>query len=110
MGADDPFASEVLAPEVDADEHMSADAEDQSDQVVDKRDAVRELSDLFRQSEVDSSTPTFLVPDASKDQQQEEAEDAGEFPAEPENKHRVEDDEEITRGLISRLIDGVKGL
>ncbi|HEX2239903.1 MAG TPA: hypothetical protein VHJ82_01990 [Actinomycetota bacterium] len=28
----------------------------------------------------------------------------------PQEKHRVEDDEAVNRGLINRLIDGVKGL
>jgi hypothetical protein len=46
-----------------------------------------------------------MVPPLEK---KEEVEEEPEH--EPENKKRVEDDEEITRGLISRLIDGVKGL
>ena len=135
VGGTDPFVSEILAPletsdeaeeepfaEIDQsfepvadaaatnghdphDEHdresgragESADAET-FEHTVDKSAAVRELSDLFKQTEVDNR-PTFLVPEA------------GTEPEVPdESRHRVEDDEEITRGLISRLIDGVKGL
>jgi hypothetical protein len=69
---------------------------------VDKSAAVRELSNLFKQTEVDSS-PTFMVPPIDRGSDDETVD-------EPETKKRVEDDEEITRGLISRLIDGVKGL
>ena len=90
----------------------SGGGESNSGQSVDKRAAVQELSELFRQSEVDSS-PTFLVPDLpprkEEEQQAEEEAEVYEAPV-PEDRHRVEDDEEITRGLISRLIDGVKGL
>ena len=124
-GADaDPFVSEILGPEKT--EEASAVAEDLHDQLlnatateapdpqgyqgtetVDKRAAVQELSELFKQSEVENR-PTFLVPSATT-QPEEQEEDFIAGP-EPESRHRVEDDEEITRGLISRLIDGVKGL
>lgn len=125
----DPFASEILSPEetsVPLDILPSADATSEADvseldqpiasvtdipvtaepddvPSVDKSAAVRELSNLFKQNtEVDSS-PTFLVPPL-ENKVEEATGDA------PEAKKRVEDDEEITRGLISRLIDGVKGL
>jgi hypothetical protein len=124
VGGTDPFVDEILAPlddpeeadpapvaEIDVpnDSEPVAEAEvDPSEnghhheQVVDKRDAVRELSDLFKQTEVDSR-PTFIVPENEKNDGESEPEHEG-------PRHRVEDDEEITRGLISRLIDGVKGL
>ena len=69
-----------------------------SEPSVDKRAAVQELSELFRQTEVDTN-PTFMIPDAEENGEKE-----------PSERHRIEDDEAITRGLISRLIDGVKGL
>ncbi|MBW3594943.1 MAG: DUF4388 domain-containing protein [Actinobacteria bacterium] len=120
----DPFGSEILgrdatAPEVtpvaeDLDDAFPTPTNGDSsgvykgdDEAVDKRAAVQELSDLFRQSEVEN-TPTFLVPRMSSEEVEDEEDDF--LAAEPETKHRVEDDEEITRGLISRLIDGVKGL
>ena len=127
VGGTDPFASEILAPLDTSDEaddeplaeidtfEPTADASSNGQQphedsqndddpepferTVDKSAAVRELSDLFKQTEVDSR-PTFMVPETGKE---------SEVPDE-ESRHRVEDDEEITRGLISRLIDGVKGL
>jgi hypothetical protein len=125
---EDPFASEILSPESASDpfgEMPSAPEESEqtastyedfapatdipvtaepqaNEPTVDKSAAVRELSNLFKQTEVDSSTPTFMVPPANRNEE--------EAVEEPETKKRVEDDEEITRGLISRLIDGVKGL
>lgn len=80
----DPLIDEILTPEVDG-------------VAVDKSTAVRELSNLFKQSEETDESQAFFGVDV-----------AGE--AAPVPRHRVEDDEEITRGLISRLIDGVKGL
>ena len=123
-GADaDPFVSEILGPETTDEATVAEDLDEQlpnepvieapapgghqgSGETVDKRAAVQELSELFKQSEVENR-PTFLVP--SSVQNPEEEEDLLSTP-EPESRHRVEDDEEITRGLISRLIDGVKGL
>ena len=122
----DPFAEEILAPQGTSDQFdpsPSVEADTEPSEVseldqqlasvtdipvtsepegpsVDKSAAVRELSNLFKQTEVDSN-PTFLVPPLEKKE---------EPAAPPEDKKRVEDDEEITRGLISRLIDGVKGL
>ncbi|HET7481468.1 MAG TPA: DUF4388 domain-containing protein [Actinomycetota bacterium] len=99
----DRQAAEFLgtADEVETDIPVSA---RDSDPIADKTAAVRELSNLFKQSEVDNR-PTFLVPPLEKKHEDEEEEEM-----EPEEPRRVEDDEEITRGLISRLIDGVKGL
>lgn len=102
VGGTDPFVSEILAPleaSDEAEEEPLAEIDRSFEGTVDKSAAVRELSDLFKQTEVDSS-PSFIVPETGK---------GPEVPDE-ETRHRVEDDEEITRGLISRLIDGVKGL
>lgn len=145
VAAEDPFASEILAPEASSDDDSELspfvevtsepaselspfvevssepaageiDVEtvsdtagySGSDRTVDKRAAVQELSDLFRQSEVENN-PTFLVPPVEPREEEEPEAVLDDLP-DPENKHRVEDDEEITRGLITRLIDGVKGL
>ncbi|MDQ3941049.1 MAG: DUF4388 domain-containing protein [Actinomycetota bacterium] len=79
-------------------------AEPTSDDVaVDKSAAVRELSNLFRQTEVEPGSTYSAPPPVAQESPDAE-------PAPPEERKRVEDDEEITRGLISRLIDGVKGL
>lgn len=128
----DPFVSEILGPESTAEQsepvaedpqesfrqstqdevgvaeaEPEAEPEPEPEQYVDKRAAVQELSDLFKQSEVEN-TPSFLVPQVTLDSEEEDEDDF--LAAEPEVKRRVEDDEDITRGLISRLIDGVKGL
>ena len=108
VSSEDPFASEVLAPETPAEETEPDAGYSGTEEVVDKRAAVRELSDLFRQSEVENN-PSFLIPEEPQ-REEEDVQDPVDMAAEPESKHRVEDDEEITRGLISRLIDGVKGL
>lgn len=75
------------------------------DTVVDRLAAVKELADLFERSDGDapSGPPYPAEIEAQRRQEEEEA-------RVPDTRHRVEDDEEITRGLISRLIDGVKGL
>ena len=110
---DEPFTTEVTAELLE--ESFAATADEVDIPVVsaatgpapsvDKRAAVQELSELFRQTEVDNN-PTFMVPELKVDDEEQE----GLEMKEPEDKHRVEDDEAITRGLISRLIDGVKGL
>ena len=126
VGVTDPFVDEILAPlenpeeddpepvaEIDEHEVAASGIEDESgvesviagdatEHVVDKRAAVRELSDLFKQTEVDNR-PTFIVPEVATSAESDDEPEEG-------PRHRVEDDEEITRGLISRLIDGVKGL
>jgi hypothetical protein len=65
---------------------------------VDRSAAVRELAGLF--SEVGDAAPPSRTRRAA----------ASDGDAETDNRKRVEDDEQVTRGLISRLIDGVKGL
>ena len=105
-----------IAPEEVSDIPISAEAEDNSLPTVDRLAAVRELADLFDQTEADGTTP-------KPEPEQSEESEHPEHPEQPElveavartstngdGRRRVEDDEEITRGLISRLIDGVKGL
>jgi hypothetical protein len=69
--------------------------------VVDRLAAVKELADLFG-ADSDEVGPPY-TPEL-------EAQREAEAAHVPDTRRRVEDDEEITRGLISRLIDGVKGL
>ena len=96
-------ALEVLDEGSDVDPEPGLDP-DREPAKVDKFAAVRELSDLFNQSEADASIPSFAPREVEREP---EVVDEVEPPSTP---HRVEDDEEITRSLISRLIDGVKGL
>jgi hypothetical protein len=104
---------------------------------VDRIAAVRELAGLFKESGEDAPfqpPPAAPVEDVAEPEQQaeepipaaEEAQPVEEPVAEeqipepvtvPDNgsddadgRKRVEDDDQVTRSLISRLIDGVKGL
>ena len=61
----------------------------------------RELSGLFREDRPDYRP---LIPGES------EGAAPPRPPQAPPVRKRVEDDEQVTKGLISRLIDGVKGL
>lgn len=70
--------------------------------VVDRLAAVKELADLFDQPQDDAVGTPYPAELAAR--KLEAAAVAG------DGRRRVEDDEAITRGLISRLIDGVKGL
>ena len=65
---------------------------------VDRIAAVRELAGLFSEGEEEEGSRSRTRAAAP------EGEGA------PDTRKRVEDDEQVTRGLISRLIDGVKGL
>lgn len=65
---------------------------------VDRIAAVRELAGLFSEGDEEEA------PNRSRRASAPEGEAA------PDSRKRVEDDEQVTRGLISRLIDGVKGL
>jgi len=62
---------------------------------VDRAAVVRELAGLFD----DDERPQRPAPTRDR-----------EGADEPDERKRVEDDDQVTRGLISRLIDGVKGL
>ena len=65
---------------------------------VDRASVVRELAGLF--SDEDRPRPRQAAP-TGKPAAESEEEDL---------RKRVEDDDQVTKGLISRLIDGVKGL
>jgi hypothetical protein len=85
-----------------AEEPAEPTAEESLQLEIDKAEMARELSGLFR-----DDRPAYrpLIPG--------ESEEDGKPPAPPKAppvRKRVEDDEQVTKGLISRLIDGVKGL
>jgi hypothetical protein len=63
---------------------------------VDRAAAVRELAGLFSDEERPRA-PRPVAPTASDGAPQDD-------------RKRVEDDDQVTKGIISRLIDGVKGL
>jgi len=65
---------------------------------VDRAAVVRELAGLF--SDEEKPKPR-AVPSGSGDQK---------APPAPPQKRRVEDDDDVDRGVITRMIDGVKGL
>ena len=63
---------------------------------VDRAAVVRELAGLFSDDERPMARPSAPSPAASS--------------GETDERKRVEDDDQVTKGIISRLIDGVKGL
>ena len=63
---------------------------------VDRAAVVRELAGLFSDEERPMARPSAPRPAAST--------------GEADERKRVEDDDQVTKGIISRLIDGVKGL
>ena len=64
---------------------------------VDRAAVVRELAGLFGDEERPRARPSMTPPADSSGGSQDE-------------RKRVEDDDQVTKGIISRLIDGVKGL
>ena len=68
---------------------------------VDRAAVVRELAGLFG----DEERPRSRVSSLARPGEQEAPE-----AADGDQRKRVEDDDQVNRGLISRLIDGVKGL
>ncbi|HYO61079.1 MAG TPA: DUF4388 domain-containing protein [Actinomycetota bacterium] len=99
----DPFLAELamepadafgLVPPAPAEAH-EAPAEAHEAPAVDRSTAARELAGLF-----DDVDPMQALGGMAFDGP----------PAPPKTPRRVEDDDQVTRGLISRLIDGVKGL
>lgn len=89
-------AAPVAAPEP---ESRPAAQEAASEGTVDRASVVRELAGLFS-----DDVPRVRPAPAPKAANPETPE------AEPDGRKRVEDDDQVNRGLISRLIDGVKGL
>ena len=63
---------------------------------VDRAAVVRELADLFSDEERPRARPSAPRPTTASGEEDE--------------RKRVEDDDQVTKGIISRLIDGVKGL
>lgn len=77
--------------------------------VVDRLAAVKELADLFEKTDEGAAGPPYPAELAAQRERVAAAVN-GDGSVNGDGRRRVEDDEEITRGLISRLIDGVKGL
>jgi hypothetical protein len=88
-------APEAPAPAASAPE-APASSDPESPQ-VDRAAVVRELAGLFS----DEDRPRSRTAPAATEKSGEE---------EADQRKRVEDDDQVTKGLISRLIDGVKGL
>lgn len=93
---DDPFLSELdVEPISPFDDVPVAPVEAHEAPAVDRSTAARELAGLFEDFETPAGMQRMNVNGP---------------PAPPRVPRRVEDDDQVTRGLISRLIDGVKGL
>jgi hypothetical protein len=89
-------------PAVDQEEPPAADpASDPATAKVDRAAVVRELAGLFNDDEM---RPHPTRSSKSGD------DDSGDESPSPVAKRRVEDDDEINKGLIGRFIDGVKGM
>lgn len=86
----DPFLAELDAPDEAAWSVELPPAPEEAP-AVDRSTAARELAGLFDAADAPDGFGGPMVPA-------------------PPRPHRVEDDDQVTRGLISRLIDGVKGL
>ena len=95
-----PAPEPAVAPEAPADIPVSSESAGESPR-VDRIAAVRELAGLFSEGEDEEGNNGKARSRSSESPATEGA---------PDNRKRVEDDEQVTRGLISRLIDGVKGL
>lgn len=94
----DPFLADLAIDPPPFGVIPAAPAEAPEDPAVDRSTAARELAGLF-----DDVDPTSVLGGMRM----------AAPPAPPRGGraiHRVEDDDQVTRGLISRLIDGVKGL
>jgi hypothetical protein len=97
MSAPASTADEPPAPPAPAEEEIPASSAPSGEApAVDRAAVVRELAGLFDDDE-QRPRPRPLAPRAPG----EEGEDT---------RKRVEDDDQVTKGIISRLIDGVKGL
>lgn len=93
----DPFLAELSMDSSPFGTTPAAPAEAHEDPAVDRSTAARELAGLF--DDVDPTAALGGMRMASPP-----------APPRPGHPRRVEDDDQVTRGLISRLIDGVKGL
>ncbi|MGH2746589.1 MAG: DUF4388 domain-containing protein [Actinomycetota bacterium] len=75
---------------------------------VDRAAVVRELAGLF--SDEERPRPKAASSSATQSAAKKEAAKKEPGASDKDDRKRVEDDDEVTKGLISRLIDGVKGL
>ena len=106
--ASDPFIDELMsassstseeppAPPGPADEVIPASSAPAGEApAVDRAAVVRELAGLFEDEDRPRARPAAPRPKTEGEQEDE--------------RKRVEDDDQVTKGIISRLIDGVKGL
>ena len=94
--APEPVAEAPAEPDAPADIPVSSGDAGESPG-VDRIAAVRELAGLFTEHDEEGSDEQASRPVRTPS-------------AEGDQRKRVEDDDQVTRGLISRLIDGVKGL
>jgi hypothetical protein len=92
-GSEEP--AETVAPAAAGDLDAEPPSAPEEGPRIDRAAVVRELAGLF--SESDSPAPA--TPTAPQQPS-----------SDPADRKRVEDDDQVTRGLIARLIDGVKGL
>jgi hypothetical protein len=106
-GAEEPAAEERERPPEDASAEGGARA---SEPRLDRSAAARELAGLF--SDAGRSPRPASGARAEPEDEPDAVEETPERrrPEESDERKRVEDDEGVTKGLISRLIDGVKGL
>jgi outer membrane biosynthesis protein TonB len=100
-----PFDTEPAAPAEEL--PVSADSGVAQEAVVDRVAAVRELADLFS-PDADGGYDAASSGDDDDESKTHSAVAVGSTNG--DGRRRVEEDEEITKGLISRLITGVKGL
>lgn len=85
---------------------VSADPGAAPEAVVDRLAAVRELAGLFDPADSDQDRGPSFAPD---DDEAKVPSPVASGPVNGDGRRRVEDTGEMTRGLISRLITGVKG-
>jgi hypothetical protein len=93
--SDEPLAPDEPAPQEVAEAEAPGPEAPTPPPSVDRAAVVRELAGLFSDEE---ATPRRSGPTRKPGE------------GAPDEKKRVEDDDQVTKGLISRLIDGVKGL
>lgn len=94
--ASTPIVDEPPAPPAPVEEQIPVSSAPSGDAPsVDRAAVVRELAGLFSDEERPRARPSAPSPV-----------DGGE----EDDRKRVEDDDQVTKGIISRLIDGVKGL
>jgi hypothetical protein len=91
-----PVVDEPPAPPAPVEEQIPVSSAPSGDApAVDRAAVVRELAGLFSDEERPRARPSAPRPAGS---------------GEEDDRKRVEDDDQVTKGIISRLIDGVKGL